>query len=127
MTHDDKLEADIQNAAFRRDPHRMLRFPLDAADYSLETMERELWTRAQQADMAALRERYERRIMRLVRCYGQCRHHMTRALADNARMYGTTAERLERGKAVSFWFDRAFDYQVRIMTAIRTILGEAFQ
>jgi hypothetical protein len=109
----DKLEADINNEAFRRDPHRLeARFD---------------WRAEQARDLDEMARKAGRRIMRLARLYAACRarheRFLTEAIVGRTMLYGE--DKVARELA-SYWFNRGVDVYVRLGAAVDTLTREAF-
>ena len=104
----DKLEADANNRAFLRDPHRLEGFD---------------WQAEQARDMATMRRQAERRILRLSRLYAAARVREEQALSRALIMLGDGTERRAQYRVAR---ERATDLYVRLAQAIHNLAGEAF-
>lgn len=104
----ERLEADANNRAFLRDPHRLEGFD---------------WQAEQARDMDTLRRMTERRILRLSRLYAAARVREEQALSRALIMIGDGTERRERYRVAR---ERATDIYVRLAQAVHNLAGEAF-
>ena len=104
----ERLDADANNRAFLRDPHRLEGFD---------------WQAEQARDMARMRRQAERRILRLSRLYAAARVREEQALSQALIMLGDGTGRREQYRVAR---ERATDIYVRLSQAIHNLAGEAY-
>lgn len=105
----DKLEADLNNALFMADPHR-----LEGGD---------VWQAVQARDMAWARARACNRMMRLVKLYGRARELEAQALEAFCKLYGNGMAKRNAYRAAC---ERTIRYHSAIMGLTVDLAGRAY-
>lgn len=104
----ERLEADANNRAFLRDPHRLEGFD---------------WQAEQARDLETMRRRTHRKVMRLARLYAAARVLEEQATADALKLIGEAAPRWAKVREARA---RATDYYVALNRVICNLTEEAF-